>query len=93
MNKFYALEISVFKNSIIFSYKFIFYSCSEVRKLQKNEFLLHQNEIMVNGKESNLEELEIQLYQKPNSKLLGFKPRLQLYNLSKKIQIRHIRLG
>ena len=69
---------------LFFLISLFFYSCSEVRKLQKNEFLLHQNEIMVNGKESNLEELEIQLYQKPNSKLLGFKPRLQLYNLSKK---------
>lgn len=39
---------------------------------------------MVNDKASNLEELEIQLYQKPNAKLLGFKPRLQLYNLTRK---------
>ena len=28
--------------------------------------------------------MQNQLYQKPNSKLLGFKPRLQLYNLSKR---------
>lgn len=61
-----------------------FYSCSEVRKIQKKQILLHENEIIVNNKRSNVEELEIQLYQKPNSKLLGFKPRLQLYNLSKK---------
>ena len=35
-------------------------------------------------KVATLEELELQLYQKPNSKLIGFKPRLQLYNLSRK---------
>lgn len=61
-----------------------FYSCSEVRKLKKNEYLLHENKIVVNGKVATLEELELQLYQKPNSKLIGFKPRLQLYNLSRK---------
>nr|WP_329805811.1 BamA/TamA family outer membrane protein [Flavobacterium sp. T-12] len=46
--------------------------------------LIHDNEIIVNDKSTNSEDLHNQLYQKPNSKLLGFKPRLQLYNLSKK---------
>ena len=62
----------------------LFYSCSEVRKLQKKQLLIEDNEIIVNNKTVNLEDLHNQLYQKPNSKLLGFKPRLQLYNLSKK---------
>lgn len=62
----------------------LFYSCSEVRKLQKKQLLIENNEIIVNNKSVNLEDLHNQLYQKPNSKLLGFKPRLQLYNLSKK---------
>ncbi|MFY7938134.1 MAG: POTRA domain-containing protein, partial [Flavobacterium sp.] len=46
--------------------------------------LIHNNEIIVNGKSTKAEDLQNQLYQKPNSKLLGFKPRLQLFNLSKK---------
>lgn len=62
----------------------LFYSCSEVRKLQKKQLLIQDNEIIVNNKSTNSEDLHNQLYQKPNSKLLGFKPRLQLYNLSKK---------
>ncbi len=62
----------------------LFYSCSEVRKLQKKQLLIEDNEIIVNNKTVNSEDLHNQLYQKPNSKLLGFKPRLQLYNLSKK---------
>jgi outer membrane protein assembly factor BamA len=62
----------------------LFYSCSEVRKLQKKQLLIEDNEIIVNNKSNNSEDLHNQLYQKPNSKLLGFKPRLQLYNLSKK---------
>lgn len=69
---------------LFFLISLFFYSCSEVRKMHKNQYLLHQNKIIVNDKESNLEELEIQLYQKPNSKLLGYKLRLQLYNLSRK---------
>lgn len=62
----------------------LFYSCSEVRKLQKKQLLIEDNEIIVNNKSVNSEDLHNQLYQKPNSKLFGFKPRLQLYNLSKK---------
>ncbi len=62
----------------------LFYSCSEVRKLQKKQLLIQDNEIIVNNNAVNSEDLQNQLYQKPNSKLLGFKPRLQLYNLSKK---------
>lgn len=46
--------------------------------------LIDDNEIIVNDKSTNSEDLHNQLYQKPNSKLLGFKPRLQIYNLSKK---------
>ena len=72
------------KIALFFLLGILFYSCSEVRKLQKNQRLIHDNEIIVNDKSTNSEDLHNQLYQKPNSKLLGFKPRLQLYNLSKK---------
>ncbi|NHM00708.1 translocation and assembly module lipoprotein TamL [Flavobacterium difficile] len=69
---------------LFFLFGLFFYSCSEVRKLQKKQLLIHNNEIIVNGKSTKAEDLQNQLYQKPNSKLLGFKPRLQLFNLSKK---------
>ena len=72
------------KIALFFLFGILFYSCSEVRKLQKKELLIQDNEIIVNSKSTNSEDLQNQLYQKPNSKLLGFKPRLQLYNLSKK---------
>lgn len=72
------------KIALFFLFGLLFYSCSEVRKLQKKQLLIDDNEIIVNGKSTNSEDLQNQLYQKPNSKLLGFKPRLQLYNLSKK---------
>lgn len=72
------------KIALFFLFGLLFYSCSEVRKLQKKQMLIHDNEIIVNDKSTNSEDLHNQLYQKPNSKLLGFKPRLQIYNLSKK---------
>ena len=72
------------KIALFFLFGLLFYSCSEVRKLQKKQLLIDDNEIIVNGKSTNSEDLQNQLYQKPNSKLLGFKPRLQLYNLSKR---------
>ncbi len=72
------------KIALFFLFGLLFYSCSEVRKLQKKQLLIHDNEIIVNDKSTNSEDLHNQLYQKPNSKLLGFKPRLQIYNLSKK---------
>lgn len=72
------------KIALFFLFGLLFYSCSEVRKLQKKQLLIEDNEIIVNNKSTNSEDLHNQLYQKPNSKLLGFKPRLQLYNLSKK---------
>jgi outer membrane protein assembly factor BamA len=72
------------KIALFFLFGLLFYSCSEVRKLQKKQLLIEDNDIIVNNKSTNSEDLHNQLYQKPNSKLLGFKPRLQLYNLSKK---------
>ena len=72
------------KIALFFLFGLLFYSCSQVRKIQKNQLLIDDNEIIVNNKSVNSEDLHNQLYQKPNSKLLGFKPRLQLYNLSKK---------
>ena len=72
------------KIALFFLFGLLFYSCSEVRKLQKKQMLIDDNEIIVNDKSTNSEDLHNQLYQKPNSKLLGFKPRLQIYNLSKK---------
>lgn len=62
----------------------LFFACSEVRKIKPTEYLLHENKILVNGKVNTSEEVENQLYQRPNSRLLGFKSRLQIYNLTKK---------
>ncbi|GAB3716745.1 BamA/TamA family outer membrane protein [Flavobacterium koreense] len=46
--------------------------------------LLVKNEITVDNKETKQEDVFIQLYQKPNSSILGYRLRLNLYNLAKK---------
>jgi len=44
--------------------------------------LLTKNEILVDGKKENYEEITNQLYQKPNSSLLGYRLRLNIFNIA-----------
>lgn len=59
-------------------------SCSETKRLSAKQKLLHTSRVYINKKATKSEEIELQLYQRPNSKILGFKTRLQLYNLTRK---------
>ncbi|RZJ69852.1 BamA/TamA family outer membrane protein [Flavobacterium sp.] len=56
--------------------------CNSVKRVPKNKKLLNKNEFFVNDKKQNSEDLENLMYQKPNSDLLGYKLRLNLYNLA-----------
>ncbi|WP_298142552.1 BamA/TamA family outer membrane protein [Flavobacterium sp.] len=58
--------------------------CNSTKRVKEAELLLTKNTILVDGKKSNDELLEALLYQKPNSNFLGYKLRLQLYNIAKK---------
>ena len=44
--------------------------------------LLTKNEIIVDGKKENNEDVTNQLYQKPNSSLFGYRLRLNIFNLA-----------
>ncbi|RZJ64551.1 MAG: outer membrane protein assembly factor [Flavobacterium sp.] len=57
-------------------------ACDTVRRVPASKKLLTKNEFTVNGKKQNTEELENLMYQKPNSNLLGYRLRLNLYNLA-----------
>ena len=57
-------------------------ACNAVKRVPDGKSLLVKNNILVNGKSSNDEIATNQMYQKPNGKLLGFKLRLNLYNLA-----------
>ncbi|RYZ21692.1 MAG: outer membrane protein assembly factor, partial [Chitinophagaceae bacterium] len=60
----------------------LLYSCDSVRRVPKSQQLLTKNEFVVNGKKENTEELEKLMVKQPNSDLLGYRLRLNLYNLA-----------
>ena len=57
-------------------------ACNAVKRVPDGKQLLTKNEISVNDKKNKEEDVFNQLYQKPNSKLLGYRLRLNLYNLA-----------
>ncbi|MEG1025912.1 MAG: outer membrane protein assembly factor, partial [Flavobacterium sp.] len=57
-------------------------ACNAVKRVPDGKNLLVKNNILVNGKSTNDETALNQMYQKPNGKLLGYKLRLNLYNLA-----------
>src|SRR5690606_31080304 len=61
----------------------IFLACSLTKRVPANERLLTENEILVNNKKETNEAIVKQLYQQPNSNLLGYHLRLHMYNMAK----------
>ena len=57
-------------------------ACNAVKRVPDGKLLLTKNEIRVDGKIIKEEKLFNQLYQKPNTTLLGYRLRLNLYNLA-----------
>ncbi|MGA9638400.1 BamA/TamA family outer membrane protein [Flavobacterium sp.] len=70
------------KISFIIIIGIIISACNAEKRVPEGKHLLTKNKIVVNGKNSNDETVSDQLYQKPNGTLLGFKLRLNLYNLA-----------
>lgn len=57
-------------------------ACNTVKRVPERKKLLTKNEIIVNDKKETAENINNLIYQKPNSKLLGYRLRLNLYNLA-----------
>ncbi len=57
-------------------------ACNSLRRVPNGKLLLTKNEILVDGKKESNEDVTNQLYQKPNSSLLGYRLRLNIYNLA-----------
>ena len=57
-------------------------ACDAVKRVPDGKNLLVKNTILVNGKATNDEIASNQMYQKPNGTLLGYRLRLNLYNLA-----------
>jgi outer membrane protein assembly factor BamA len=57
-------------------------ACNSLRRVPNGRLLLTKNEILVDGKKESNEDVTNQLYQKPNSSLLGYRLRLNIFNLA-----------
>lgn len=57
-------------------------ACNAVKRVPDGKKLLIKNQISVNNKKITDENVFNQLYQKPNGTLLGFRLRLNMYNMA-----------
>lgn len=71
------------KISFIILILLLFVACNTTKRVADGKRLLMKNEISIDGKEIKDENVFFQLYQKPNSSILGYRLRLNLFNLSK----------
>ena len=76
------MKKTITKISLFILIGIIISGCDSVKRVPKSKKLLTKNEILVNGKKSKEENVINQLYQQPNSTLLGYHLRLNLYNLA-----------
>lgn len=58
-------------------------ACDAVRRVPEGKYLLVKNNITVDGKKEKSDQISQLLYQQPNSSILGYHFRLNLYNLAK----------
>ncbi|MBF00043.1 outer membrane protein assembly factor [Flavobacterium coralii] len=78
------MKNKITKIALILLSVLLLYSCSLVKRVPDSRHLLEENTITVNGEEKKEEALQEQLYQQPNTSILGYHLRLHLYNLAKK---------
>lgn len=71
------------KIALIILSGWVLYSCSLVERVPEGKHLLEKADVTVNGETKKDEEIKDQLYQQPNSDILGYHLRLHLYNMAK----------
>ena len=69
------------------------FSCNAVKKVGEDEYLLTENEILIDSVKTKDPVIKNLISQKPNSNILGYPLRLNLYNLARTIQIRSTMYG
>ena len=79
--------VFLFKNpsakiSLLF-FAIVLASCNTLKRVDENELLLTNNTIHADKEKVNDEDIQSLIIQKPNSSLLGYPLRLNLYNLAK----------
>ncbi len=71
------------KLSLLSLLAIVLLSCNSLKKVESDEYLVVKNTIYTDSIKINNEELESLIYQKPNTTVLGYPLRLNLYNLAK----------
>tara|TARA_R110002051_G_scaffold11519_4_gene41594 strand:+ start:841 stop:3399 length:2559 start_codon:yes stop_codon:yes gene_type:complete len=71
------------KLSLLSLLAIVLLSCNSLKKVEDDEYLVIKNTIYADSIKINNEELQSLIYQKPNSTVLGYPLRLNLYNLAK----------
>ncbi|MDT0559364.1 BamA/TamA family outer membrane protein [Ichthyenterobacterium sp. W332] len=64
---------------------FLVLSCNVIKRVKKDDYLLTENTVYIDGKKEKSEDINNLIYQKPNSKipLLGTPVRLHVFNLAR----------
>ena len=77
------MKNSITKISLFILTGAIIFGCNTTKRVPNGENLLTKNTIFTDGKKSKVEDVFNQLYQKQNTSLLGYRLRLNIYNLAK----------
>jgi outer membrane protein assembly factor BamA len=76
------LRNTVTKISLFILTGIIISACNAVKRVPDGKKLLTNNTVFINEKKEGTENINNLLYQKPNTKLLGYRLRLNLYNMA-----------
>ena len=74
----YAAKIGIFLLIAVLT------SCNALKRVEEDELLLTKNSIITDGEKVVDEDINSLIVQKPNTRVLGYPLRLNLYNLAKK---------
>ena len=77
------MKNSITKISLFILIGLIIFGCNTTKRVPDGKSLLTKNNIFVDGKKNNVEDVFNQLYQKQNTSILGYRLRLNIYNLAK----------
>lgn len=83
MNTALCFKNNIAKISLLSLLAMVVMSCNSLKKVDDDEYLIVKNQLIVDSLEVNNEAIESLIYQKPNTALLGYPLRLNLYNLAK----------
>ncbi len=77
------MKNSLTKISLIILIGIFIFGCNATKRVPSGKCLLTKNEIYIDDKAIKTEVVYNQLYQKPNSSILGFRLRLHIFNMAK----------